>query len=218
MKTPNTKEFLFASWAIDHKTVVYVIMAIFFILGVSSYFNMPRETFPEINDTKVFVSTIYPGNTAEDIERTVTDPLEEALKGVPNLVEIRSTSSEDFSVIDVEFDENIFGLDSHIEKLSKSYENNQKIPPVLKKECGDCQFKASSEELDSGLLSGYHECWKEALGWADEDFLKPNVLDIWDNRKKDNDIREGRIKFSDFSEEDINPRGSRSNSFCVPDK
>ena len=107
MKTPNTKEFLFASWAIDHKTVVYVIMAIFIILGVSSYFNMPRETFPEINDTKVFVSTIYPGNTAEDIERTVTDPLEEALKGVPNLVEIRSTSSEDFSVIDVEFDENI---------------------------------------------------------------------------------------------------------------
>ena len=107
MKTPNTKEFLFSSWAIDHRTIIYVIMAIFFILGISSYFNMPRESFPEINDTKIFVSTIYPGNTAEDIERTVTDPLEEALKGVPNLVEIRSTSSEDFSIIDIEFDENI---------------------------------------------------------------------------------------------------------------
>ena len=107
MKKSKTKEFIFASWAIDHKTIVYVIMAIFLILGISSYFNMPREAFPEINDTKVFVSTIYPGNTAEDIERTITDPLEEALKGVPNLVEIRSTSSEDFSVIDVEFDENI---------------------------------------------------------------------------------------------------------------
>jgi multidrug efflux pump subunit AcrB len=68
---------------------------------------MPRETFPEINDTKVFVSTVYPGNTAEDIERAITDPLEEALKAVPNLVEIKSTSSEDFSVIEVEFDENI---------------------------------------------------------------------------------------------------------------
>ena len=107
MKTPKIKEFLPASWAIDHKTVIYVIMAIFFILGVSSYFSMPRETFPEINDTKVFVSTIYTGNTAEDIERSITDPLEEALKGVPNLVEIRSTSSEDFSVIEIEFDENI---------------------------------------------------------------------------------------------------------------
>lgn len=107
MKTPKIKEFALSSWAIDHRTVIYVIMTIFLILGISSYFSMPRETFPEINDTKVFVSTIYPGNTAEDIERSVTDPLEEALKGVTNLVEIRSTSSEDFSIIDIEFDENI---------------------------------------------------------------------------------------------------------------
>ena len=106
-KTTKIKEFIFSSWAIEHRTVIYVIMSIFFILGISSYFSMPREAFPEINDTKVFVSTIYPGNTAEDIERIVTDPLEEALKGVSNLVEIRSTSSEDFSVIEVEFDENI---------------------------------------------------------------------------------------------------------------
>jgi len=105
--TPKIKEFLFSSWAIEHRTVIYVIMALFFILGISSYFSMPREAFPEINDTKVFVSTVYPGNTAEDIERILTDPLEEALKGVPNMVEIHSTSSEDFSVIEVEFDENI---------------------------------------------------------------------------------------------------------------
>ena len=68
---------------------------------------MPRESFPEINDTKIFVSTVYPGNTAEDIERLITVPLEDALKSVKNLVEIRSTSSENFSIIDVEFDENI---------------------------------------------------------------------------------------------------------------
>ena len=107
MKSKTNKEFLFSSWAIDHKTVIYVIMGIFLILGVSSYINMPRESFPEINDTKVFVSTVFPGNTAEDIERLVTAPLEEALKGVPNLVDITSTSSEDFSIITIEFDENI---------------------------------------------------------------------------------------------------------------
>ena len=107
MKSKTNKEFLFSSWAIDHKTVIYVIMAIFLILGISSYISMPRESFPEINDTKVFVSTVFPGNTAEDIERLVTDPLEEALKGVPNLIEITSTSSEDFSIITIEFDENI---------------------------------------------------------------------------------------------------------------
>ena len=85
LKSPKGKEFLLSSWAIEHSTVIYVIMTLFFILGISSYFSMPREAFPEINDTKVFVSTIYPGNTAEDIERIISDPLEEALKGVSNL-------------------------------------------------------------------------------------------------------------------------------------
>ena len=65
--TPKIKEFLFSSWAIEHRTVIYVIMTLFFILGISSYFSMPREAFPEINDTKVFVSPGYPGNTPEDI-------------------------------------------------------------------------------------------------------------------------------------------------------
>jgi hypothetical protein len=37
------KEFALSSWAIDHKTVIYVIMAIFFFLGIRSYNVMPRE-------------------------------------------------------------------------------------------------------------------------------------------------------------------------------
>jgi len=101
------KEFALSSWAIDHKTVIYVIMAIFFFLGIRSYNVMPRESFPEINDTRMFVSAVFPGNTAEDIERLIVDPLEDALKGVSNLVDITSTSEEDFGVIQLEFDEDI---------------------------------------------------------------------------------------------------------------
>ena len=55
----------------------------------------------------MFVSAVFPGNTAEDIERLIVDPLEDALKGVSNLVDITSTSEEDFAVIQLEFDENI---------------------------------------------------------------------------------------------------------------
>jgi multidrug efflux pump len=101
------KEFALSSWAIDHKTVIYVIMAIFFFLGIRSYNVMPRESFPEINDTRMFVSAVFPGNTAEDIERLIVDPLEDALKGVSNLVDITSTSEEDFAVIQLDFDEDI---------------------------------------------------------------------------------------------------------------
>ena len=68
---------------------------------------MPRESFPEIKETKIYVSSIYPGNTAEDVEKLITDPLEEKLKTVSNVVEITSTSQEDYSMVIVEFDENI---------------------------------------------------------------------------------------------------------------
>ena len=34
MKTQNSKEFLPSSWAIEHRTVIYVIMVIFFLLGL----------------------------------------------------------------------------------------------------------------------------------------------------------------------------------------
>jgi len=141
MNNKLNKEFILSSWAIDHKTIIYFVMAIFLILGISSYFNMPRESFPEINDTKVFVSTVYPGNTSEDIERLITYPLEDAIKGVKNLVEIKSTSSEDFSIINVEFDEEI-SIDDAKQKVKDLVDgvtggpdwpvfNNAKIEPNI---------------------------------------------------------------------------------------
>ncbi|MGB5189867.1 efflux RND transporter permease subunit [Robiginitalea sp.] len=101
------KEFAPASWAIDNPSVIYVMIAIFFLTGLSAYFAMPREDFPEVEETKIYISTPYPGNTAEDVERLLTDPLEDRLKNLSNVVEITSTSQEDYSMIVVEFDEDI---------------------------------------------------------------------------------------------------------------
>ncbi|MBL7473810.1 efflux RND transporter permease subunit [Robertkochia sediminum] len=101
------KEFALSSWAIENKTTIYVLIVLFFVLGLSAYFGMPRENFPEVKETKIFISTLYPGNTSEDIERLITDPIEDELKNVSNVVEIVSTSQEDYSIVTVEFDENI---------------------------------------------------------------------------------------------------------------
>ena len=101
------KEFGLSSWAINNKTTMYVVMFLIFYLGVSAFFEMPRESFPEIKETKIYISTPFFGNTAEDIEKLITDPLEEKLKTVSNVVEITSTSQEDYSMVIVEFDENI---------------------------------------------------------------------------------------------------------------
>ncbi|MEL6918823.1 MAG: efflux RND transporter permease subunit, partial [Bacteroidota bacterium] len=97
------KEFKLSSWAIDNPSVIYVMITIFLFIGISSYFAMPREEFPEAVETKIYVSTIYPGNTAEDMERLITDPLEERLKNVSNFVEMTSTSQEDYFIFHLLF-------------------------------------------------------------------------------------------------------------------
>ena len=101
------KEFKLSSWAINNKTTIYVLMFLFLYLGITSYFTMPRENFPEISETKIYISSVFPGNTAEDIEKLITTPLEDKLKSVSNVIEITSTSQEDYSIITVEFDESI---------------------------------------------------------------------------------------------------------------
>ncbi|PKV49314.1 multidrug efflux pump subunit AcrB [Aquimarina sp. MAR_2010_214] len=101
------KEFKLSSWAINNPTTIYVMIGIFLVLGLSAYFSMPRENFPEINETKIYISVPYPGNTAEDIERLIVDPLEDKLKSVSNVIEILSTSQEDYAIITVEFDEKL---------------------------------------------------------------------------------------------------------------
>lgn len=101
------KEFSISSWAIDNKMTVYVIMSIILFLGAFAYYSMPREAFPEIIETKIYVSSINPGNSAEDVEKFITEPLEEEFRSVAGVKEITSTTLQDYSTIIVEFEETV---------------------------------------------------------------------------------------------------------------
>ncbi len=101
------KEFAISSWAIDNPTIIYVLMALFLALGMGAYLGMARENYPEINETKIYISAPYPGNTAEDIERLIVDPLEDKLQNLSDVVEVLSTSQEDYAIITIEFKEGV---------------------------------------------------------------------------------------------------------------
>jgi len=101
------KEFKLSSWAIDNKMTVYVIIFIILVGGIMSYVNMPREDFPEIIETKIYINSINPGNSAKDIEKFITEPLEEEFNDVKGIKEITSTTQQDFSMVIVEFEEDI---------------------------------------------------------------------------------------------------------------
>jgi len=89
---------------------------------------------------------------------------------------------------------------------AKQYASDTKIPSAVSSACATCEFTTTPEEEQMGLISGKKECWKERLGWVEEDFLSPTVFDIWNFRKKDELIEAGKIRLSKVSERDINPR------------
>lgn len=81
--------------------------------------------------------------------------------------------------------------------FSRIYFSGQKFPPKPKKECGDCQFNTTESDK---LLSGFRECWCEALGYIESDFNDPTILRLWDCRDKPKYFKQGLIKLKDIDE------------------
>lgn len=98
------KEFPISSWSINNKMTVFVVIFIILIGGLIGYQSMPRESFPEVVTPQIFVSTVYPGNSAVDMESLVTQPLEKEINTITGLDKLTSTSTQGFSMIMAEFD------------------------------------------------------------------------------------------------------------------
>ena len=78
------------------------------IFGLFSLSRLPVDLYPDIETNTIMVLTAYPGASASDIETNVSRPLENTLNTVSNLKHITSRSSENLSLIQLEFE---FGND-----------------------------------------------------------------------------------------------------------
>jgi len=90
--------------SLQNRTAILVLTAILIIGGFISYQTIPKESNPTIEIPLYIITTIYPGISPSDMESQVTQPLERELQGISGVDEIRSTTTEGFSSIIVEFD------------------------------------------------------------------------------------------------------------------
>ncbi|NQY08902.1 MAG: efflux RND transporter permease subunit [Flavobacteriales bacterium] len=98
-----SKEFFLSTLSIKNKTTVLVITAIIVFLGIFSYNNMPKASFPDIVMAQIYVGTPYPGNSPVDIEKMVTRPLEKEINTIAEVTKLTSTSIQGYSMVLVEF-------------------------------------------------------------------------------------------------------------------
>ncbi len=94
---------LLTDLSLRNRTTVAVLGLIIVLLGGYSYLKLPREAFPDVPIPHILVSAMYEGVSPEDVETAVTMKIEKELTGIRGVKEVRSSSLEGMSMIDVEF-------------------------------------------------------------------------------------------------------------------
>jgi multidrug efflux pump len=94
-------------FAVKNPVTVIVLAIILLIAGSMSFKSMPLESFPEIKIPLIFVSVVYPGASPEDMEKLVTDKIEDKLEGLDGMKKVTSQSMESISSLQIEFNANV---------------------------------------------------------------------------------------------------------------
>lgn len=130
------------------------------VFGVFSLIQLPIDLFPEMDPPYISVLTTYSGANASDIEENITKLLEDQLNSIDNLKEITSTSSENLSVVNLEFewetnlDEASNDVRSVIDLLSDALPEESDEPQLFKFNTSMFPilfYSATAEESYEGL-------------------------------------------------------------------
>jgi multidrug efflux pump len=109
------------NFSVRHRIPIFVLMFGIFILGVTAYMTLPRESTPDIKVPLVTIAVPWPEASPEDVENSVTVPLERELKNLKGLKELSSMSSEGISVTTCEFDPNV-PVEEALQKVREKFD------------------------------------------------------------------------------------------------
>ncbi|MEI6526572.1 MAG: efflux RND transporter permease subunit, partial [Planctomycetota bacterium] len=81
----------------------WVLVFVPVVLGIVSYFELSVDLFPKVDFPVISISAAFPGASAEEMESSVTKPIEEALNTISGIDELRSTTREGSCTVVVRF-------------------------------------------------------------------------------------------------------------------
>ncbi len=101
-----------SNYALKNRPAVYVLVFLFVLIGLRSYVTLPRESSPDVNIPYIVVVTSWYGTSPEDMEKLVTNKIEQELGEINELQEMTSSSMDGLSQIFLEFD-----IDADIDEM-----------------------------------------------------------------------------------------------------
>ena len=156
-------------WFSRNNVSANFIMAAILIAGITTWFKLKKEIFPETSTNVVSVSVPYPGATPGEVEKGVCIPIEEAIRDVEGIDIMRSTAANSYGVVYVEVsdDSNVRDVLDDIKTRVDSIENfaeNTESPlyeEVLIK--NQVLTVAISADTDERTLRGYAERIRDGI-------------------------------------------------------
>lgn len=91
-------------FSVNRRVTTAMIAMILVVVGLISFSRLGLDFFPDIDFPTVSVITVYRGASSEDIEKTITKPVEQVVSSVDRVKKVSSTTSEGVSVVMIEFE------------------------------------------------------------------------------------------------------------------
>src|SRR6476661_1682888 len=92
-----------SDFAIKRPIITIVVMIALVVFGLAALFRLQTDEFPDIDAPIVFIGIAYPGASPDQVEREVVDRIEDRIAGISGLDILRSTSTDGFAQIIVQF-------------------------------------------------------------------------------------------------------------------
>ena len=92
-------------FGLKNTIAVFILVILISVLGIYAGLHFNQEALPDVSDPRIIVQTGFPGASSRQVHDQVTQPLKQALEQVEGLKNVRSQSANNFSVIDLVFED-----------------------------------------------------------------------------------------------------------------
>ncbi len=113
---------MLTKFSVKKPQTIFVSVFMVIILGCVSFYNMTPDLLPNINLPYAMIMTVYAGATPEEVESVVTQPIEESMATLEDIENITSTSSENVSIVILEFSSDA-SLDTIVSDIREEINN-----------------------------------------------------------------------------------------------
>ncbi|BBP44915.1 multidrug resistance protein [Thiosulfatimonas sediminis] len=110
-----------------HKVAPNLLMLVMILAGIVALMKLNVQFFPNFELDYASVRVVWPGANAEDVEKSVTDPIERVLRNIDNLDEMTSTSAQGLSTVTLKFEQGTDMIEA-VDQVSQRVKELRNLP------------------------------------------------------------------------------------------